>query len=182
MPLQHDQRKFQHKHRHKLNWIAAYRALNDLANIKTPQEQFYFLRGLDPFVFEEMILTALKRKGHGIIRNTAYTGDGGADGCVFVDKVRYLIQAKRYRGYIKAKDVEAFAKMCHRRKAKGLFVHTGKTGKKSRNLARQHAIEVVSGQKLLTLFAPETINLTVIANTNFVSAYPALLIHFNRCA
>jgi len=171
---------------HQLNKIYAFRALEELISIGSPQAQFYFLRGVDPFVFEEMILTALKRQGHGIIRNDAYTGDGGADGCVFMDGVRYLIQAKRYKKHIKAADIESFTIMCKRRKAKGLFVHTGKTGKRSRAHAYCHDIKVMSGSILLDLLCtpqPEkTIILRIIANDVFQQQWLSLGRQFNRCA
>jgi len=175
---------------HQRNKIYAFRALEELAMIATPQAQFYFLRGLDPFVFEEMILTALKRQGHGIIRNAAYTGDGGADGCVFMGGARYLIQAKRYKKHINAADVESFAVMCKRRKAKGLFVHTGRTGRKSKQLSYHYDIDIVSGAKLLGLLTslPETItrehviDLSAIAKDHFGACYWRLPPVFNRCA
>jgi len=168
--------------RHSLNRIHAYRHLKKLASMQTPQAKFYFLRSIDPFVFEEMILTALKRQGHGIIRNAAYTGDGGADGCVFIDNERYLIQAKRYRGHIKRSDIDAFAAMCQRRKAKGMFVHTGKTGKTSRQLAYRHKLTLISGQQLLDLLHPPVIRLTPIAKENFAKAKPSLHITFYEAA
>ncbi len=98
-----------------------------------------------------MILTALKRKGHKIIRNKRYTGDGGIDGQVFMKGVHYLIQAKRYKGHINPAHVIAFAAICKRRNKRGLFVHTGKTGKKSKQVVSNTKMVMISGTKLLDL-------------------------------
>lgn len=146
--------------------------------METPQEKFYYLRGLDAFVFEEMILTSLKHQGYITVRNDGYTGDGGVDGRAYLNDQHYLIQAKRYSGNIKAKDVETFAKICKRRKGKGLFIHTGKTGDTAKQAAYDLNVEIISGAKLLELLKFEdkkekieltrsVINLTALANIYF---------------
>ena len=114
--------------------------------------QFIFLRGLNAFVFEEMILTALKHQGYRIIRNKAYTGDGGVDGMVFMNMRRHLIQAKCYSSYITARELEDFIKTCRRRKVRGLFIHTGKTGERCRDIARSSDVTIISGKSMLNLF------------------------------
>ena len=125
-------------------------------------------------MFEEMILTCLKRKGFIIIRNDGYTGDGGIDGRAYYRDQHYLIQAKRYTGHIKANDVKDFAKICKRRKGKGLFVHTGKTGDTAKEAAKEYGVEIVSGIRLLELLlldSPEpqnVLNLSDIANKCFM--------------
>lgn len=129
--------------------------MKKLKSIGTPQAQFYYLRNLDAFVFEEMILTCLKRKGFIIVRNDGYTGDGGVDGRAYYKDQHYLIQAKRYTGHIKANDIKDFAKICKRRKGKGLFVHTGKTGDTAKESAKECGIEIVSGIRLLDLLLTE---------------------------
>jgi hypothetical protein len=48
------QKKRHHANRHEADFH-----LEALAKIQTPQEQFYYLRGIDEYVFEEMVLTAL---------------------------------------------------------------------------------------------------------------------------
>lgn len=118
---------------------------------KPADHQMAQLRKVNPFVFEEMVLSAIKKQGHQITRNKRYTGDGGIDGRCVINGVPYLIQAKRYSTHINPAHVQDFARICQRRKTKGLFVHTGKTGAKSRNLARDHKIEMISGQRLLNL-------------------------------
>ncbi len=133
--------------------FGAWQRLRMLAKIKDARKKFIYLKQTHHFVFEEMILTAFKRKGYKIVRNKAYTGDGGIDGKVYIKGHLYLIQAKRYSGHIDAGHVDEFATVCVKHQAKGLFIHTGKTGKKARNNANHHNIKMVSGAKLLDLLS-----------------------------
>jgi restriction system protein len=57
------------KKRHLLCVLTASQELKRIKRLDTPQKQLNALRGVNPFVFEEMILTALKRAGHEITRN-----------------------------------------------------------------------------------------------------------------
>lgn len=159
------------KKRHVVNRINAARYLKTLAELETPQDQFYYLRGLNAFVFEEMILTALKKHGFKIIRNKRYTGDGGIDGRAYKNDQHYLIQAKRYRKHINPAHVTEFAEICKRRKGKGLFVHTGRTGAMSREITRGVDIEMISGDRLLKLLLDarpkQTFSIQTLANSIF---------------
>jgi restriction system protein len=110
------------------------------------------LRAMDPLAFEELLLEAFEQRGHRVIRNRRYTGDGGVDGEVIIDGRRWLIQAKRYRDAIKPEHVREFAMLCAARKQRGMFIHTGRTGGMSRTICSSaDGIEIVSGQRLLAL-------------------------------
>ena len=110
------------------------------------------LRAMDPLAFEELLLEAFERRGHRVIRNRRYTGDGGVDGEVIIDGEHWLIQAKRYRDAIRPEHVSDFAQLCATRQRRGLFIHTGRTGGMSRTVVdRATGIEIVSGQRLLAL-------------------------------
>ena len=110
------------------------------------------LRAMDPLAFEELLLEAFERRGHRVIRNRRYTGDGGVDGEVIIDGERWLIQAKRYRDAIRPEHVWDFAQLCATKRRRGLFIHTGRTGGMSRAVVDgATGIEIVSGQKLLAL-------------------------------
>lgn len=134
--------------RHLSNRIRAWFRLRKLRSIPEPPRQFGFLRYTNPFVFEEMILTAFKQAGFKIRRNKRYTGDGGIDGIVYMDGKKHLIQAKRYRNHINAAHVQEFVTICQRQGCKGLFIHTGKTGAKSWN-SRDRVIDIISGERML---------------------------------
>jgi len=139
------------KKRHLLCKWAAAQQLKRLRWFNTPQEQITHLRGVNPFVFEEMILTALRQHGYPIKRNKRYSGDGGIDGQVIIEGYCYLIQAKRYANHINPAHVQSFVRLCQRRGKRGLFVHTGKTGKKSVRIAQFSEIEIIGGDKLLNM-------------------------------
>ena len=139
------------KKRHFLCKWEASRRLKQLAKLSTPQKQITFLQSINPFVFEEIILTALKNNGHKIKRNKRYSGDGGIDGQVIINNQHYLIQAKRYKNHINPAHVQNFIQICKYRKKRGLFIHTGKTGKKSQEIAKTSNIEIISGSRLLNM-------------------------------
>ena len=140
------------KQRHLLSKLEAYQELRKIKKMP-PDYQMTYLRQVDPFVFEEMILTAIKRKGLRIERNKRYTGDGGIDGKCYVNGQLYLIQAKRYSGHINPAHVIEFAGVCKRHNSKGFFVHTGKTGRKSKSVFNNTNIELISGDRLLKLLS-----------------------------
>ncbi len=138
------------KQRHLLSKLEACQELRKIKKMP-PDYQMTYLRGVDPFVFEEMILTAIKRKGLRIVRNKKYTGDGGIDGRCFINDQEYLIQAKRYSGYINPAHVIEFVNVCKKHNSRGFFVHTGKTGRKSKSVFSNPNIELISGERLLNL-------------------------------
>ena len=139
------------KKRHLLcRWEAAQQ-LKRLQRFNTPQQQIMHLRGVNPFVFEEMVLTALKQRGYQIKRNKRYSGDGGIDGQAIIEGYCYLIQAKRYANHINPAHVQSFVRLCQRRGKRGLFVHTGKTGKKSVQIVQFSEIEIIGGDRLLNM-------------------------------
>ncbi|WP_019025499.1 MULTISPECIES: restriction endonuclease [unclassified Thioalkalivibrio] len=111
-----------------------------------------YLRKIDPFTFEEMLLEAFKRAGFPIKRNKRYTGDGGIDGRVRIDGVWCFIQAKRYSSYVSAQHVRDFQALCDRMRTPGLFIHTGRTSPGTRALFQDHAGTVlVTGGELYNL-------------------------------
>lgn len=110
-----------------------------------------YLRKINPYVFEELVLDSFERHGFKAIRNERYSGDGGIDGKVMKGGETYLVQCKRYKGYVKPGHVEEFARICEAYGGRGYFIHTGRTGRKSKNRAYYGAVEVVSGNKLIKL-------------------------------
>ena len=113
------------------------------------------LRMLHPHLFEEVVLSALSRRGHAISRSDRYTGDGGADGEVRLRGLcrrRFLVQSKRYKGAIRSEHIDAFRQLCRAQRCRGLFVHTGTMGPKAREAdARARRVVVVEDEALLRL-------------------------------
>lgn len=124
-----------------------------------------YLRKIDPYVFEELVLDGFESNGFKVTRNRRYSGDGGIDGNVRFEGEDYLVQCKRYRAYIQAKHVEDFAELCTRRGLDGFFVHTGKTGQGAKD-ARCGCVEVVSGDRLLGLLSSKKNPSVVIKQSN----------------
>ncbi|ELC8789652.1 restriction endonuclease [Salmonella enterica] len=113
-----------------------------------------YLRRINPYVFEELLLLALEKQGLKVIRNPSYSGDGGLDGQVFIAGERWLIQAKRYSRSVSAQHIRDFGELLAREKCCGFFIHTGRTGRKSRDgLQTNPQVQLVSGQRLLNLLA-----------------------------
>jgi restriction system protein len=72
------------------------------------------------------------------------------DGRVTIAGKLYLIQAKRYRGHIKAKDIRDFDQVIQGEKVHGgFFIHTGRTGELSKELLREYQINLLTSQRLV---------------------------------
>ncbi len=117
--------------------------------------QFSYLRKIDPFVFEELLLTCFEERGIKIKRSPRYTGDGGQDGEIWLNGKKILIQAKRYKSHINSNHVSAFTGLVSAKKVRGLFIHTGKTGYAAKQALNRDKIEILSGQKLIKLIIGE---------------------------
>lgn len=109
-------------------------------------------RAMDALAFEELVIEAFEWRGNRVVRSRRYSGDGGVDGEVIIGGKRVLLQMKRYRRAIRPEHVRAFVDLCARRRARGLFIHAGRTGEASRAAvdASQH-VDIVSGDRLIDL-------------------------------
>lgn len=140
--------------RHQRYRRQAARILNILPGLAGDGCRLSYLRKINPFVFEELLLLAFARQGYRVKRNPRYSGDGGLDGQVWIDGQHFLIQAKRYSCAIDPQHVADFACLLKQRDTQGLFIHTGRTGAKSRAEAGETAyLRIISGQILLDLLA-----------------------------
>lgn len=141
------------KHQHKKNVVMSKGVMRKVGKIKNPNKQIAYLRQIDHFLFEEVVLTTLNSMGFRIKRNSAYTGDGGIDGEVKIKGKWFLIQSKRYSNYIDKTHVEAFLDVCRERRQPGLFIHTGKTGKDTALIFQSSRnVYCVSGHLLSLMF------------------------------
>ncbi|EMH7334787.1 restriction endonuclease [Serratia bockelmannii] len=140
--------------RHRRYRAAAARVLQRLPQLGGDGQRLAYLRKINPFVFEELLLLAFERHGYAVIRNTSYSGDGGLDGQVIIGDQKYLIQAKRYGRAITPSHIKSFGALLRHHHCQGFFIHTGRTGQLSRALLQNHPhVHLVSGQKLLALLA-----------------------------
>jgi len=128
-------RKIRGKGSHRWRRKSAKKTFHKLKNFPKNSQKIAYLKKIDPFVFEELILYSVsQREGVKVQVSDRYTGDGGVDGTFHArhngKKVKVVIQAKRYSGYIKKSHVEEFCEVIDKERADlGLFIHTGKTGK-----------------------------------------------------
>lgn len=94
--------------------------LNKFKSFEFDGARIYYLKKIDHFVFEELILSAFKKRGYFIKRNKRYTGDGGVDGIVYDSQNHeYLVQCKRYKSYVSKQDILDFQKLILERKSEG---------------------------------------------------------------
>ncbi|MDH5327654.1 MAG: restriction endonuclease [Gammaproteobacteria bacterium] len=108
-----------------------------------------YLKKINPYVFEELILTALETHGAKIARNHKYSGDGGLDGRFEYKGKRFAIQAKRYKDHVSTEHINELSQLSGTYD-QALFVHTGKTRRNAfRGLPSN--IQIISGNRLLDL-------------------------------
>ncbi len=148
---------------HLQNIQDGYLMLEELRT-NTVEPKFPFvvgrLRRLNPCVFEELLLTCCEDQGWEIKRNKCYSNDGGVDGRVWIAGNLYLIQAKRYRGYINPQHVRNFQEVVKAEQAAGgFFIHTGKTGSLSKSLICESQIYLISGQRLVDFVLGEKLKI-----------------------
>ena len=95
-----------------------------------PGKFFAYIKTIDPFVFEELLLLTFKSRGFKVIRNKRYTGDGGIDGIIILpSKQRIALQAKRYQNHINVQHIKDFAAILKNHNCNaGYFIHCGKSG------------------------------------------------------
>ena len=148
---------FKEKYSHTWRKKSANKVLEKIKHFDSPQV-FAYLRKVEPFIVEELILSALdQREEIKIQRNKRYTGDNGIDG-KFVLKnkevnIKFIVQVKRYSSYINPKHLKEFEEQIIKEKAyKGLFIHTGKTSKNLLEVSKNNdKLEIISGERLINL-------------------------------
>lgn len=166
------------KYRHLRSIRQARRVLIKLIEISkqnNPEARILgYLRKINPFVFEELILCVIEDSNVRITRNTRYTGDGGIDGICHLKEGRVIIQCKRYSSYINQKHVrELTDKVSTGNHYLGVFVHTGKTGEKSKTVVNEaRNVIFISGSDLVK----------IILGTKDIQAHiKSKILYFNKC-
>ena len=118
---------------------------------RSPEHVFAYLRKMNPYVFEELLLLAFSEQGFRVEKSTSYSNDGGVDGYIYDERNRsFLVQAKRYKGMINPQHVKDFSSVVNQRAYAGFFVHSGKTGAASKAKLPRN-ISIISGRRLLEL-------------------------------
>ena len=129
-----------------------------------PGRLFSRVRAMDPLAFEELVIEAFEKRNMKVKRSPSYSGDGGLDGEVKIKGVWHLLQMKRYEGNIKPADVRAFVDLCAKKKASGVFVHSGKTTPGVREAMQDvETVSLISGQGLVDLLTGAAMDLKYIS-------------------
>lgn len=146
------------KAEHRRRIRQSRRVLTTLRGFKGPNAEaqtFAYLRKIDPFVFEEVVLSALEDAGAFVIRNRHYTGDGGVDGRYWLPWAglrTIAVQAKRYDSAVSPGQVREFCSLVRREgHAGGLFAHCGRSGPLTYEALRGQPVQLVSGARMLSL-------------------------------
>lgn len=141
------------QNKHQQNIQRGERVLQRLRSEATEVELpmvLAILRQMNPYAFEELLLTCCQEQGWQIQRNFRYSNDGGVDGRITIKGDLYLLQAKRYTGHIKLEHIRDFHSVIEKeRAAGGFFIHSGKTGQVSKKLLDELGIKLISGQRLI---------------------------------
>lgn len=128
----------------------------------TPAQRFAFIRKVDHFTWEEILIACFEERGCKVVR-TKLTRDGGSDGYVKLNDQWVVIQAKRYKGAIAKAHVMDLAKLVETdpRVSKGLFIHTGTSSAPILEYFRSNlSLDIISGvDKVLSLLDGESMTL-----------------------
>jgi restriction system protein len=145
-------RKLTKKNKHSQFIKKGKQILKTINKLEHSGQKINYLKKINPYVFEELLLSAFKNKGFKIKRNKKYSGDGGIDGKVYNDQGLFLIQAKRYKDYIRKNQIDEFKIAIIKNMAiGGYFIHTGKTSPELMSYSKDREIEIISGNKLIDL-------------------------------
>ncbi len=148
-----------HHLRHRYNIKKSKTVLKKIVEIHHQYPNQYgrlmnYLKKMNPYVFEELILTVIENQNIRVTRNKAYSGDGGVDGIFHTKYGKVYVQCKRYQDYIHLKDVKDLLLKSQEKKCyKAVFVHTGKTRDNTKNLFLQNRqkIILISGNTMIDL-------------------------------
>lgn len=140
------------KNRHQRNIEKSKNIIELLNKFSFNGQKINYLKKIDPYVFEELLLSSFEKKGYKIKRSKRYSGDGGVDGIIYDnDNNEIYIQAKRYKNYINLQHLKDFENLINSKNVKGYFIHTGKTGSKSKDFINNANLNILSGDKLINL-------------------------------
>lgn len=108
-----------------------------------------YLRKVDPYVVEEVVLSLLERHGIFVLRNRSYSGDGGLDGRFWwPGQGWHAVQCKRYSSAINPAHAREFQTLVKSNFRGGIFVHTGRTGEMSQEALAPAGLFILSGSTL----------------------------------
>ena len=116
------------------------------------------LRDISPYLFEEIIISALQHHDFTVTRYSTYSGPGGLDGTFTCERGRFILHAKCNRGNVSGVHIRRLGQAIKRRRANGgLLIHTGRTPPTAYKLIKPGSpIIILSGERLADLMRGET--------------------------
>ena len=136
------------KRRHRGNIQQARRILRTLRTFEHDGQIMMYLKKIDPYVFEELVIQLFDESGFAVWRTPSYSGDGGMDGKVYHPSLGWcFIQSKRYNKSIRSEHVHTFVKLVGKRH--GFFVHSGTSSNVIRQDLAGTRIRMLSGSTLV---------------------------------
>jgi hypothetical protein len=115
--------------------------------VKLPE----YLRSMDPRLFEELVCNLFRQMGYRV-EATPYVGDGGADGYLYKDGQKTVLQCKRVKGSVGEPVLRDLYGTMHGNGAQfGLVVTTGRVSRPAREWATGKTIKIIELDELRTL-------------------------------
>ena len=136
------------KPRHRWNIRQARKVLAKVRTFEHDGQIVAYLKKIDPYVFEEMVVQLFHESGFWVWRTPSYSGDGGVDGKAFHPDTGWcLIQSKRYGRAIRTQHVHDFLGIVG--KKRGCFVHSGTSTDAIRAHLKGSPVRMLSGTNLV---------------------------------
>lgn len=134
-------------------------AINEL-NAALEDDILTALKGVDPKLFEHIVVDLMEAMKYGVGTATRYVYDGGVDGIINEDELglsKIYLQAKRYNdSKVNEKEMRDFvgALATNKNVHKGVFITTSDFAEKAKETAKnahQHTIVLINGKQLAQL-------------------------------
>lgn len=140
------------------------------------QELLERVREMDPYEFEDLILSLLEKMGYGSVERTSKSNDGGVDGIVNQDQLgldRIYMQAKRFNDQnVRETHIRDFIGAMSGDTMKGIFVTTSAFDRKAVDKAKyaHHKIVLIDGKRLAELLYNHGVGVQVRSTIEIKSA------------
>jgi restriction endonuclease Mrr len=106
---------------------------------------------MDPRQFEELVCNLFRQMGY-LVEGTPYVGDGGADGYLYKDGQKTILQCKRVKGSVGEPVLrDLYGTMYGNDAQLGLVVTTGRVSHPAKKWANGKSIRIIELDELRTL-------------------------------
>lgn len=111
------------------------------------------LRSLDQSVFRELLMKAYGELGYLVKASAFYSGEL-INEIIDPQGLRYFVKANQVTEADEVTGLADFIQLVEEKKVIGFFIHTGRTSGHLSNIVKETRVEIVSGDKLVTLVGP----------------------------